>query len=265
MQEDAFGAAVDDSVYVVGFEHRFAVDDDVVTLDGYHFAGVLVNEVFHPGAQYPCGQLAAYGLFKVRTVYFHLVRQVEYLQYLLVVLVADGTQQRRDGELLLAVDVGVHHVVDVRGELYPRPLERNDTCGVEFGAVGVYALPEEYARRTVELRYDDPLGTVDDECAARRHVGDGTEIDILYHRVEVLVFRVRTVEFQFRLERDAVGQAAFEALLYGIAGRVDIVIDEFQNEVVPCIGYREIFHEHFVEPLVLAVLCGGVELEKVVE
>ncbi len=59
-----FGAAVDDSVYVVGFEHRFAVDDDVVTLDGYHFAGVLVNEVFHPGAQYPCGQLAAYGLLR---------------------------------------------------------------------------------------------------------------------------------------------------------------------------------------------------------
>ena len=265
MEEDALGAALDDPIDVVGLEHRFAVDDHVVTLDGYHFAGVLVDEVLHPGAQYPRGQFAAYRFLEVRTVYLHLVRQVENLQDLLVVLVTDGAQQGRYGELLLTVDVGVHHVVDVRGELDPRPLEGDDAGGVEFGTVGVHALPEENARRAVKLRNDHPFGAVDDECAARCHVRYGAEIDILHHRIEVLVFRVRTVEFQFGLERYAVGQAAFEALLYGITGRVDIVIDEFQNEVVPCIGYREIFHEHLVESLVLAVLCGGVELEKVVE
>src|SRR5699024_942238 len=133
--------------------------------------------------------------------------QVEYLQNLLVAFVADGTQQGGDGQFLLTVDVGIHHVVDVRCELYPRPLERDDAGGVELGAVGVHALTEEYARRTVELRYDDALGTVDDERAARRHVRDGTEIDVLHYRVEILVFRVRTVEFQFGLERYAVGQS----------------------------------------------------------
>jgi len=32
-------------------------------------------------------------------------------------LITDGTQQRSDGQLLFTVDVGIHHVVDVRSEL----------------------------------------------------------------------------------------------------------------------------------------------------
>ena len=265
MQEDAFGAAVDDSVYVVGFEHRFAVDDDVVTLDGYHFAGVLVNEVFHPGAQYPCGQLAAYGLFKVRTVYFHLVRQVEYLQYLLVVLVADGTQQRRDGELLLAVDVGVHHVVDVRGELDPRPLEGDDTRRIEFRTVGMHALSEEDTRRAVQLRHDDALRTVDDERTPFGHIGNRTEIDVLNDDTEIFVLRIGAIELQLGLQGHAVRQTALQALLDRVTGRIDVVVDKLENEIVSGIRNWEILLKHLVEALVLAILGRGVHLEKISE
>ena len=55
------------------------------------------------------------------------------------------------------------------------------------------ALPEEYARGAVQLRYDDTFGAIDDEGAARRHVRNGTEIHILNHGVEILVFGVGTI------------------------------------------------------------------------
>ena len=49
-------------------------------------------------------------------------------------------QRGRDGKLLLTVDVGIHHVVDVRCKFDPRTLERNDTRRIEFRTVGMHAL-----------------------------------------------------------------------------------------------------------------------------
>ena len=129
----------------------------------------------------------------------------------------------------------------------------------------MHALAEEYAGRTVQLRHDDSFSTVDYERTPRGHVGYGAEVNVLDLGVEIFVFGVGAVQFQFRLERYAVREAAFETLLYGVARRIDIVIDKFQDEIVPRVGYREVLHEHLVESLVLAVLCGGVELEEVME
>ena len=149
MQQDRLGTALDDLFDVLLLQDGLAVDDDVVTLDGDHLARILVDEILDPRREHARGQHPADGLFQIGLGDLHLVGEIEYFEDLLIRLETDGPQKGRDGQLLLAVDVGVHHVVDVRGELYPRPLERNDSGGVEFGAVGVYALPEEYARRTV--------------------------------------------------------------------------------------------------------------------
>ena len=265
VQEDRLGAALDDLVYVFLLEDRFAVHDDVVALDGDHLARILVDEVLNPRREHARRELAPHGLLEVGLRDLHLVRQVEDLENLLVGLVSDGAQQRRDGQLLLAVDVGIHHVVDVRSELYPRPLEGNDARRIEFCAVGVHALSEENTRRTVQLRNDDALGAVDDERTAFGHVGNRPEIDVLNDDAEILVLVIRTVKLQFCLQRDAVCQAAFEALLDRIARRVDIVVDKLQNEVVPGIRDGEVFLENLVEAFVLAVLGRGVHLEKVPE
>ena len=244
---------------------HFSVDDDVVTLDAHHLARILVDEILHPARQNARGQLAAHGLLQVGLGHLHLVGQIEDLQNLLVGLESDGAQQRGYRQLLLTVDVGVHHVVDVRRELDPRSLERDDTRRVELRAVGVHALAEEYARRAVQLRNDHALGAVEYERTAVGHVGDGAEIDILHHHTEILVLVVRAVEFQFGLEGYAVSQTALQTLLNRVAGRVDIVVDELQYEVVTCVGNGKILLKHLVEALVLTILGRGVHLEKISE
>jgi hypothetical protein len=103
-------------------DHGFAVDEHLVTLDAHHLTGVLVHEVLHPALQHAGGELAAHGLLQVGLGHLDLVGQAEDLQDLLVALETDGTQQRGHRQLLLPIDVGVHHPVDVRGELDPRTL-----------------------------------------------------------------------------------------------------------------------------------------------
>ena len=55
------------------------------------------------------------------------------------------------------------------------------------------ALSEEDTRRTVELRDDDTLGSVDNKGSLLGHVGNLTEINILNNRGKVLVVRVGTI------------------------------------------------------------------------
>ena len=265
MQEDRLGAALENLVNMVLLEDRFAVHDDVVSFDGNHLARILVHEVLDPRREHPRSQLAAYGFLEVGLVDLHLVRQVEDLENLLVRLVTDGTQQRGDGQLLLTVDVGVHHVVDVRSELDPRTFERNDSRRVELGAVGVHALSEEHARRAVQLGYDDTLRAIDDERSTLGHIGNRTEVNVLDDHAEIFVLVVRAVKFQLCFQRDAVRQTALQTLLNRVAGRVDIVVDELQNEVVPGIRDGEIFLKDLVKALVLTVFGRSIHLEKVPE
>ncbi len=247
------------------FEYDLALYEHVVTLDGNHLAGVLVNEVFDPALQNTGRQLPAYDFLQIGFVDLNLVRQVEDSQYHAVALEADGTQQSGDGQLLLTVDVGVHHVVDVGGELYPRTLERYDTGRIELSAVGVYALTEEHAGRTVQLRDDDTLGAVYNERTARSHIGHHAEIHILHHRVEIFVLRVGAIQFQLRLEGHAVCEAALQTLLYRVAGRIDIVVDEFEDEVIAGIGDREILQKDLVQPLVQTILGRRIKLKEIME
>lgn len=57
----------------------------------------------------------------------------------------------------------------------------------------MHALSEEHARRAVELRNDDALGTVDDERTTFGHIGNRTEIDILHDHAEIFVLVIGTI------------------------------------------------------------------------
>ena len=48
-----------------------------------------------------------------------LLSEVEDLENILVALKADSPEECGDRQLFLPVNVGVHHVIDVSGELYP--------------------------------------------------------------------------------------------------------------------------------------------------
>ena len=265
LQEDALLVRLEDGLDGRVVEDLAALDDDVDALDGRHLAGVLIDEVLELGLQDVVGQLAAASGFQVLRGDLDLVGQVEDVDDVLVGVVADGTQERGHGQLLLPVDVGVHHVVDVRRELDPGTLERDDAGGIELRSVGVHALVEENARRAVQLGNDDALGAVDHERAGRRHVGDVPQIDVLDAGVEILVVRVRAGQTEFRFQRNVVGKTALQALLDGILRGIDEIIDEFELVVVSRILNREDLLEYLVKAFVFPVLRRGLQLEEIPE
>ena len=182
--------------------------------------------------------------------------------------VAEGAQQRRRGELLLLVDVDVDDVVDVDGELDPRPAERDDARRDQPLAVRVRALLEHDAGRPVQLADDDALGAVDDEGAERREQRQLTEIDLLLDDVARPLDAVHLLvddELQRRLERRRVRHVALDALLDGVLRLAEGVPDELQREVLVDVGDGEQVLEDPLEADVLAVVRGGIQLEQRLE
>ena len=119
MEQDGAHTRIENVLNVFLFKHGLAVDHHFVAVDRHNFTGILVHEVLNPGAEHAGGELAAESLLEVCLVHLHLLGKVENLDDVLVALQTDGAEQRGHGQFLLAVDVGVHHIVDVGGELDP--------------------------------------------------------------------------------------------------------------------------------------------------
>jgi hypothetical protein len=79
------------------------------------------------------------------------------------------------------------------------------------------------------------------------------------------VLGIGAIELQFRLEGDAVCEAALDALVNRVAGRVDEVIEELQHELVTGVRDGEVLAEDLEETLVVPVLGEGVDLEELLE
>jgi len=129
----------------------------------------------------------------------------------------------------------------------------------------VGALSEEHAGRTVKLRYDYALGSVYDEGAFLGHVRNRAEINILDYCCKVLVVRVGAIEFEFGFERHAICEAALQTLFDSVAGRVDIIVEKLQHEVVAGIGYRKILGKNLIEALIISFFGRGIELKEIAE
>ena len=100
--------------------------------------------------------------------------------------VAEGAQDDGHRQLAAPVDARENAVLRVELEVEPRTPIRDDpgreqqlTGGMRLAAVMI----EEHARAAVQLRNDDPLGTVDDECAVFRHQGQFPQIYLLFAHV----------------------------------------------------------------------------------
>ena len=100
-------------------DNGLAVDDHIVSLNRNHLAGVFVNEIFNPRFQHTGGKLAANAFLQVRFVYFYFLSKTKDFYDVFIAVKTDGTQQCCYRQFLLAVDVGIHHIVDVSGKLYP--------------------------------------------------------------------------------------------------------------------------------------------------
>jgi hypothetical protein len=117
----------------------------------------------------------------------------------------------------------------------------------------------------VELGYHDPLCPVDHEGSARGHVRDHAQVDILDDGLKIFVLRIRAIKLQLGFQRNAVGKTAFDALLNGITGRIDEIIQELQDKIISGIGDREVLGENLIKPLADPVLRIGLQLEKILE
>ena len=246
-------------------EDLTAFDDGDGTFDGNDLARIFILEVLGPGFEHLGGQFPAFVLFEGGFVGGDLVGQSENVDDVLVGVVTDGAEQGGNGQLLLSVDVGVHHVVDVRRELDPGTLERDDTRRIQLGAVGVHALVEEDTGGAVQLRDDNALRSVDDEGAGRGHVRDASQINVLDFRVEILMLGICAGKAEFCLQRNAVSESSLKTLLDRILRRIDEIVDELQPIVVSGIFDRENFLENLIQALSLTVFGRGFQLEEIVE
>ena len=265
VQENRGDSRFENHVDVLLFKHNLTLDNHLVAFDRYNLTGILVGIVFYPGSQHTGSQTTTDGLFEVGLRYFHLFGQTEDFQNVLIAFETDGTQKRGNRQFLLTIDIGIHHVVDVRSELYPRTFKRNDSGRIELGTVGVNALSEKDTGRAVQLRNDNTLGSIDDEGTFLGHVGNGTEIDVLNNRIEIFVVGVGTIEFELGFQRHAVCESAFKTLVDGVTGRIDIIVEKFEDKVVTGVGDGEILCKDLVQTFVFTFLGGGVELQKVFE
>ena len=263
MQQNSAHTRIKDILDMILLKHGLTVNHNVVTLNRHNLAGILIHEILNPCAQHPGSQLAANGLFQIGFVDPHLFGKVENLDDVLIALKPDGTQQRCHRQLLLTVDIGIHHIVDVCGKLNPRPAERDDTRRIKLRAVGMGALSEEHTRRAVKLRHNDTLSAIDHKRTLIRHIRNRAQINILHNRCEILMIRISAIKFQLSLQRHTVSLATLQTLLYRVTGRVDVIIQEFKNEIVPGVRNREILCKNLVETLVISFFRRSVKLKEI--
>ena len=92
----------------------------------------------------------------------------------------------------------------------------------------------------MQLRHNNTLSTIDNECTILCHIRNWSEEYILDNSSEILMIRVGAIQLELSLEGYAVSQTTLETLVDGVTGRVDVVIQELKNEIITCIGDREV-------------------------
>ncbi len=117
----------------------------------------------------------------------------------------------------------------------------------------------------MQLADHHALGAVHDERALGGHVGDLAQVHVLHDGLEVLVLGIGAVQLQLGLQRHAVGEAALDALIDAVAGRIDEVVQELQHELVARVRDGEVLAEYLEEAFLLAVLGERVDLEELLE
>ena len=165
----------------------------------------------------------------------------------LLAVEAEGVEQRRDRELALAVDAGIHDVLGVELDVEPGTAIRDDAGGEQQLARGMglaLVVVEEHARRTVHLRDDDALGAVDDEGAVVRHERHVAHVDVLLLDVldglgAGIRVHIEHDQAQRHLEGRSEGHAALAALVDVVFRRLERVLHELEQGGVGKVRDRE--------------------------
>ncbi len=95
----------------------------------------------------------------------------------------------------------------------------------------------------MQLRNHNSLSAIDDESTSFGHIGNSTEVDVLNDGIKILMLRVGAIEFQLSLQGNAECQSAFNTFFNCVAWGVDIIIEEFENKIISCVGNGKIFRK----------------------
>ena len=247
------------------FQNDIPFDQNLVSADVLNFSCRLIHKIFDPALENAGGESTTDNFFEGGLANLHFVGKVKNIQNVFVRCITDGPKQGCYRKLLFAVDVSIHDVVDVRCKFDPRPLKRNDSSRIEFRPVAVKGLSKEDTGRTVQLRNNHPLCSIDYKGALGGHVRNQTQINLLFDGLKVLVLFVVARKTKLGFERNIVGQTPLNALLDAVTRWIHEVVEEFQDKVVAGIRYRKVLSKHPVQPVVLTMFRKGLQLKKVFE
>ena len=119
MHQDGLSATFKNLLHILFSNLSLAVEDNLVALNRYYFTGIFINKVLIPALQHTGSQFRTEIFLQIGLVNLHLLCQVENLENVLVGFETDGTEQGGNRQFLLAVDVCVHHTIDVSSKLDP--------------------------------------------------------------------------------------------------------------------------------------------------
>jgi len=127
------------------------------------------------------------------------------------------------------------------------------------------ALAKENAGGTMQLGYDNALSTVDDKSTIFCHIRNRSKEHILDERTKVLMIRIGAVKLHLSLQGDTVGQSSLKTFIDRVTGRIDIIVEELEHEIVTRVRDREVLCEHLIQTVVLTLLRRRVELKEIAE
>ena len=167
---------------------------------------------------------------------------------LVVLLVADRAEQGRRRDLALAVDLDPQLVLVVGLELEPGAAVRDDLGAEQHPARRrVLDLAVVDAGRADELADHDALGAVDDERALVGHPRVVAHVDALALDLAGLLDQELDVDVQRLAERQVLGAA----LLLGVLGRAELVVQELElHDLAGEVLDRADLVEQLAQPLV---------------
>jgi hypothetical protein len=79
------------------------------------------------------------------------------------------------------------------------------------------------------------------------------------------VFLVVARKLKFCLERNAIGQTTFDALLNAVAGSVDVIVKKIKIKIASCVSDGKILSKDLVKAFVFPVVGVGLQLEEILE
>ena len=147
-----------------------------------------------------------------------------------------GIKDRSNRQFAAAVNTGIKQIFGIKFKIQPRTAVRNNPGSKQIFAGSnsfAFVVVKENARRTVHLRNDDTLGTVDDKGTFVRHQRNIAHINVLF--LDVVdrtgtggLVNIPDNQTQRGFDRRGIGHVAFDAFVNVILRLFEFIFDKLK-------------------------------------